>query len=565
MKNILLTIVLFLSMVTNQNFASQNDYIMYLASKQTDDLLHTKTQEAITFHETSIVTKDRDDISFSLYTFSDGSQLLSVDYQGVKRGFVLSDYVEGPVDAVLGESFHNAYAFAFVQKRENESHIYTFRLDEEGLSKHAMDIWYLDDPTITLIDDHHMSLKSDDSTDIYDGPQGVLLRIDHGGRHVYSLISNFEQKRNAKSSIEQSIYFSDALSESFLRKDYHMSKQSIMKETKTPQFDDSVIAIVYRNRQMLNKSYWRIPLPRDYIINDLATGDLNGDQLDDYCITLEHIPGFSSTDRRIYVFMSKGKDAFDIQKCNDHLAFGSIEGGVWGDPYLGASIKDGALTIMNYGGSSDRWEYSFTFTYMDDALFLTSSREETYSTLTGSGIVYAYDYLENLVTIKSKAFEEKANNLVLHTYPLKDSRLQAFSDVNPYQVTSDYDPPIDRAYLPALYRFPFGEVYWGGEMKKSPVEVLLALKEKVYPDMERILFSYSEDTMKVYDILVNAEVPRFYYQKGDYVLSFDQIQSWTDQEVIYHFDYRKVSGDYDYQSIRVSVNDDGSIRILTKD
>lgn len=102
----------------------------------------------------------------------------------------------------------------------------------------------------------------------------------------------------------------------------------------------------------------------------LETGDLNGDGTKDVILVLDkpfdekaEIDEAGESKRPLLIITrdASGKLWFAAQ--NDLVVYCRTCGGVFGDPFAGITLKGTSFTIDNYGGSADRWSYSYTFAY----------------------------------------------------------------------------------------------------------------------------------------------------------------------------------------------------------
>lgn len=102
----------------------------------------------------------------------------------------------------------------------------------------------------------------------------------------------------------------------------------------------------------------------------LESGDLNADGRKDFILVLSKpTPADGSYDetgdaeRPVLILVRDTAGSLTVPARNDSVAYCKNCGGVLGDPFQGVQIRGTRFTVMNYGGSSDRWEYSYTFDY----------------------------------------------------------------------------------------------------------------------------------------------------------------------------------------------------------
>lgn len=101
----------------------------------------------------------------------------------------------------------------------------------------------------------------------------------------------------------------------------------------------------------------------------LETGDLNADGRQDLILVLSEIvpegAGYEEGEgeRSVLILARDANNALSVAGRNDLVALCKNCGGAFGDPFEGVVIKGTRFTVMNYGGSADRWSYSYTFAY----------------------------------------------------------------------------------------------------------------------------------------------------------------------------------------------------------
>lgn len=98
-------------------------------------------------------------------------------------------------------------------------------------------------------------------------------------------------------------------------------------------------------------------------------GDLNGDGVEDALLVIDPPAPRSLTagengPGRIVMLLLGGADGrWRSAARNDKLVLCAACGGVMGDPFGYARVSAGSFTVVNSGGSRERWTDSYTFGY----------------------------------------------------------------------------------------------------------------------------------------------------------------------------------------------------------
>jgi hypothetical protein len=102
----------------------------------------------------------------------------------------------------------------------------------------------------------------------------------------------------------------------------------------------------------------------------LEASDLNADGRKDFLLVLSPIvPEGSTYDeagdgaRPLLILIRDANGALSVAARNDMVVLCKNCGGVFGDPFAGIDVRGTRFTVNNYGGSNDRWSYSYTFDY----------------------------------------------------------------------------------------------------------------------------------------------------------------------------------------------------------
>lgn len=129
-------------------------------------------------------------------------------------------------------------------------------------------------------------------------------------------------------------------------------------------------------------------VPKGYGILDSAVGDLNRDAWADKILVLKKDGEDTTTlidlDRPLLLLLGRPDHRYTLAARNDRVVLRRNEGGVYGDPYAGLTIKRGFFSVEHYGGSSHRWSRIATFNYRPAANTWYLSREggDSYSVFT---------------------------------------------------------------------------------------------------------------------------------------------------------------------------------------
>jgi hypothetical protein len=126
-------------------------------------------------------------------------------------------------------------------------------------------------------------------------------------------------------------------------------------------------------------------IPKGYKVLNFTKGDLNRDKFSDAILILKHKGEESEENeykRPLYILIGNEKGGYKVVEKSDNVVLGYNDGGVFGDPFEGVTIKKGNFSIEHYGGSNWRWSKIVTFKYDKNKKdwFLYRDGEETYHT-----------------------------------------------------------------------------------------------------------------------------------------------------------------------------------------
>ena len=137
-------------------------------------------------------------------------------------------------------------------------------------------------------------------------------------------------------------------------------------------------------------------VPKGWKVLDKVDGDLNKDNLADTAAVLEQdmelkTQGYDTAPERILIILFKQKDgSCKLAADADKAVLRANEGGIFGDPYDSISIKNGVLSIAFYGGSIDRWGYTYKFRYQNGGWYMIGAT--LYNCNIGSGEYTTEDF-----------------------------------------------------------------------------------------------------------------------------------------------------------------------------
>jgi hypothetical protein len=122
-------------------------------------------------------------------------------------------------------------------------------------------------------------------------------------------------------------------------------------------------------------------IPKDYTVLNFTKGDLNRDKFDDAILILKHNnEEHNEYKRPLYILLGDENGTYKVVAKNNSVVLGREDGGIYGDPFEGVTIKRGYFSIEHYGGSSWRWSRIITFKYNKNQKdwFLYKDGEKTY-------------------------------------------------------------------------------------------------------------------------------------------------------------------------------------------
>lgn len=126
-------------------------------------------------------------------------------------------------------------------------------------------------------------------------------------------------------------------------------------------------------------------IPKDYLILDSVSGDLNKDGIKDIVIALKHNNEESfemdEEPKRVLLVLFKSKAGFRVAGKSETVLMCSHCGGMLGDPFASMSITKGVLSIHHYGGSAWRWSEDRKFRFQQNGFYLIGSTSYSFWTM----------------------------------------------------------------------------------------------------------------------------------------------------------------------------------------
>lgn len=107
-------------------------------------------------------------------------------------------------------------------------------------------------------------------------------------------------------------------------------------------------------------------IPDGFAALDTASGDLNMDGISDMILVLKPL-GEDTTEeyknRPVMILTGSESGQYTLAKRNDNIAYCYRCGGIWGDPFIGITIKNNYFSIENGITAGRHWEHIITFKY----------------------------------------------------------------------------------------------------------------------------------------------------------------------------------------------------------
>lgn len=115
-----------------------------------------------------------------------------------------------------------------------------------------------------------------------------------------------------------------------------------------------------------------IPIPRNYIVIDTVSGDLDNDHIKELVVAYDtKVAEYENENvqREIRIYKIKN-GAWEAWKTSEQALHKSRDGGMMNDPYGDIEIRNGILLISQSGGSSWKWNITDKYRYQDGEFYL---------------------------------------------------------------------------------------------------------------------------------------------------------------------------------------------------
>ena len=139
-------------------------------------------------------------------------------------------------------------------------------------------------------------------------------------------------------------------------------------------------------------------IPKGYHIIHQAKGHLNADTLEDHAIIIESdepVSDLKEADhaqkpRILFVLLADLKGGFSLAVQSNESVMLSDDGGVFGDPLQEVFIANKVVNVEYYGGSAEKWSYTYKWRFQKNDWYLIGA---TYTTMSAfENILEKYEF-----------------------------------------------------------------------------------------------------------------------------------------------------------------------------
>lgn len=168
----------------------------------------------------------------------------------------------------------------------------------------------------------------------------------------------------------------------------------------------NIFIIMFFSFGYLNLNATELNIPESYEILDSVSGDLDNDLISELVIVYNNKVGYvdgENIPRELWIY-KKNKDKWELWKKSLSAIYGSLDGGMMGDPFVYIEIDNGLLYTSHYGGSSWKWGHDDVFKFHDDDIYLIE-----YKSIAGKICEHWEEVIFNLISGKVEVNKEYYN------------------------------------------------------------------------------------------------------------------------------------------------------------
>jgi|GEM_PF-6204680 len=160
-----------------------------------------------------------------------------------------------------------------------------------------------------------------------------------------------------------------------------------------PGKNDKIPVVLTNNRDKIKPH-----IPAGWETIKETEGDLNSDGLLDMVVVAEDRRSSQNKcmaencTRILLVLFGNKSGGFDLSLRSERAVLLADEGGIFGDPFEGLSIKNGVLFVDFYGGSAWRWSKEYKFQYQKGGWYMIGKAIHDYHNACPYQIFKSEDY-----------------------------------------------------------------------------------------------------------------------------------------------------------------------------